>query len=220
MLIQRNRSLIEVDVATRAQREVAVLGDGWRLAGPGAVGADGRIAVWQRSECWYGCGPGYAYFTLSFVDATDGSPAADDRRFATVLTREPRLLGWQSDGDAVVVLTAAPDFELPGFEPPQVVALHPGGGRTELMTLPPATSRIDIARDLLDRFGAEPPSLADNAVDWLAARAPQALKLLAVVWLLVAARIGYRRWRDHRRRRAILAMIRADRGDGDVRATG
>ena len=79
------------------------------------------------------------------------------------------------------------------------------------MALPRVTSRIDIARDLLDRFGAEPPSLADNAVDWLAVRVPHALKLLAVVALLVVARIGYRRWRDRRRRRAILARIRAAR---------
>jgi hypothetical protein len=222
LLIQRDRSLIEVDIETRAQRTVALLDDGWQLAGPGAVGADGRIAVWQRSECryGYGCDPGYADFTLSFVDAIDGSPVTDDRRFATVRTREPRLLGWQSDGDAVVVLTAAPDFEQPGFEPPQVVALDPGGGRTELITLPQATSRIDIARSLLDRFGAEPPSLADSALDWLAVRGPQAVKLLAIVALLVAARIGYGRWRDRRRRRAVLARIRADRGNGEARAMG
>jgi hypothetical protein len=220
LLVQLDRSLIEVDVATRTQRTVTVLDDGWRLAGPGAVGADGRIAVWQRAQCGYGCGTGYADFTLSFVDATDGSPVPDDRRFATVRTREPSLLGWQSDGDAVVVLTASPDLEQPGFEPPQVLALDATGGWTELITVPPATSRIDIARDFLDRFGAEPPSLADNALDWLAVRGPQALKLLAVVALLVAARIGFRRWRDRRRRRAILARIRADRGDGEARATG
>lgn len=153
LLIQRDTVLLEVDLTTLAQHTVAVLGDGWRLGGPGAVGADGRIAVWQRFECGPGCSPAYVDFRLSFVNRGDGSLVTDPG-FATVRTKEPSLFGWQSDGDAVVVLTAASNAEHSGYEPPRVVALHPGGGETVLMTLPGTADRIDITRDLLNRFGA------------------------------------------------------------------
>lgn len=211
LVTQHGKQLNAFDLAAHTERTVAVLDDGWLLAGPGAVGPDGTIAVWQRSECGSGCGDGYADFTLSFVDGVDGAVVAGPT-LATVRTRQPSLLGWQSDGDAIVVLTA-PSGPAPGgdsvawyfdHEPPQVVALHLGGGETSLISLPSGASRIDIARNLLDRFGAAPPSLADHAVDWFAVRGRQATVLLAVVALLIAARIGYRRlrsrWRTGRSR--------------------
>jgi hypothetical protein len=112
----------------------------------------------------------------------------------TVRTGQPSLLGWQSDGDAVVVLSAASGAT--SATPPQVVALHPAGGHTALITVPRNANRIDVAGDLLDRFGGPAPSIGDHVVDWLAARGGPVIVVLSVVALLVVARVIHRRRRS------------------------
>jgi len=151
----------------------------------------------------------WADYTLSYVDVTTGS-VVEGPDLQPVRAERPSLLGWQSDGDAVVALTfrmnelalhtcAGPSCPSMRWQPPTVVALHPGGGQTTLVTTPASADRIDVARDLLDRFGAEPPSLGSRLVDLAWARAPQLATVVAVIALLVAGRLTYRKIRTHRR---------------------
>jgi hypothetical protein len=137
----------------------------------------------------------WADFTLSYVDVTTGS-AVEGPRLQPVRAEKPSLLGWQSDGDAVVALT----FRMNQFamhtcagascvplqwQPPTVVALHPGGGQTTLVTTPAGADRIDVARDLLDRFGAPAPSLGSRILDVARARVRQMLVIVAVLALIL-----------------------------------
>jgi hypothetical protein len=215
LLATKIRSELTIrDIATGTERTISGLPDRAVLAGPGAWRADGRIAFWQSSACATMCPQGWADFSLSHVDVTTGS-AVVGPDLQPVRAEKPSLLGWQSDGDAVVALTfrmnqfamdtcAGPSCVPPQWQAPRVVALHPGGGQTTLVTTPASADRIDVARGLLDRFGAPPPSLGSRMVDVARARAPQMLAIVAVLALIVAPFIVKR----IRRRRRITGIQR------------
>lgn len=195
LAVQRDRQVDVVDVDTRAVREVAVLDAEQSLAGPGAWRADGRLAVWDRTECAPGCPTSYSGFRLSYMDINDGSTV--EAGFDPVRAVTATVLGFQSDGDAVVVLAmteAGPDG--PHVGAPQVLALHPQGGQTTLITVTDEADRIDIARNLLDNFGGESPSSTDELLDVVRVRLPQVLIPIGAIALLVAAGLVYRRVRD------------------------
>ena len=203
-----------VDLVARTKRTLTDLGDRRILAGPGAWSADGRIAVWQLLDCGPSCTVTQTVrFELAYVDAERGTDV-DGPRFETFTARGSRLLGWQGDGDAVVVRyhdarTAAhsppPDAPSGSTEPPnhasplvtraEVVALSPGGGLTTLVTLPGDVDRVDVARDLLDRFGGPPPSLAARFLDWLGALCGEIALLAGIAAAVYAVRLVRRRIR-------------------------
>jgi hypothetical protein len=197
LALQLGRELTVLDLDTYAVRAVAELGARQVLAGPGAWSAGDRLAVWDGADCLPACPTSYTDVRLSFVDISGG--AVTQAGFDPVRAVSARLLGWQSDGDAVVVL-AMTSFEPAGphVGAPQVLALHPGGGRTALITVTADADRIDIARTMLDRFGGQPRSGWAMFLDLLSVRLPQAAPRLAVIAVLVAARPVYRRFRRRR----------------------
>lgn len=180
LALQRGTTLVVYDRG--AGHTAAELGAGARLAGPGAWTSDGRFAVWRPA--------GAGTYELTFVDGN--GPV-----FSPVHVASPRLLGWQSDGDAVVVLT-------PPSGAPRVVALHPGGGETDLVDVYGGANRVDIARDSLDRFGGPTPPVWVRLTDlaWVQARsyAPWLSPIALVVGaLFLRRRIRTGSWRKHPR---------------------
>lgn len=82
----------------------------------------------------------------------------------------------------------SPDDAGPYVGAPQVLAPHPNGGRTALVTVTADADRIDIARTMLDRFGGQPRSGWAMFLDLAGVRLPQVAPWLAVIAVLVAAR--------------------------------
>ena len=192
LAVQTGQTLKVLDLDTSTVRTVANLGQRQTLAGPGAWSTGGRLAVWDRTDCTPVCPAG---FRLSFVDISSGAVTEAD--FDPVQAVSAKLIGWQTDGDAVVVLTmTSPDPAGPHLGAPQVLALRPSGGRTTLITVTADADRIDVARDLLDRFGGDSPSGAEQFLDVVRVRLSQARLPIAVIALLVAAPLIYRRVRD------------------------
>jgi hypothetical protein len=203
-----------VDLVARTKRTLTDLGDRRILAGPGAWTADERIAVWRLLDCGPSCAATETVrFELAYVDAERGTDV-DGSQYETFTARGARLLGWQGDGDAVVVRyhdarTAAhsppPDAPSGSAEPPnhaspavtraEVVALPPGGGLTTLVTLPGDVDRVDVARDLLDRFGGPPPSPPARLLDWLGPLSDEIALLAGIAAAIYAVRLVRRRIR-------------------------
>ncbi|MGC9669351.1 hypothetical protein ACNTMW_22695 [Planosporangium sp. 12N6] len=198
-------SLYVADVATGTTRKLVDLGRRYRLAGPGAWTADGRIAVWEAvAGCEDDCElpyPGTGEFRLRFLDAGSGADVAGTG-LDQVRGQFPRLLGWQRDGDAVVETyrPAPPQASAPAAASLEVVALRPGGGRAVLVRLPADAHHVDVARDLLaeGRFGGAPPSTGDRLSDWLGGLAGRLAVLAAIVAGVVGVVVLRRRIRDRR----------------------
>lgn len=202
-----------LNVDTRAVRTVATLGAQQTLAGPGGWSAGGRLAIWNGSDCLPACTAGYRDFRLSFVDMGNG--AVTDAGFDAVQAVSARLLGWQSDGDAVVALSmTSHDPSGPRRAAPQVLSLHPGGGRTTLVTVTADADRIDVARDLLDHFGGDPRSGWSMFLDLLRVRLLKAAPWLAPIAVLVAGGL----WLRRRRRPGTTRRSRPGTGGSSRRA--
>jgi hypothetical protein len=197
LALQVDRELTVLNVDTRAVRGVAELSATQTLAGPGAWSAGGRLAVWDRTDCLPACPAGYLDLRLSFVDINDGSSAeASFDAMQTVSAMSATLLGWQSDGDAVVVLALTRlDPAGPQVAAPQIVALHPGGGQASLIAVTGEANRIDVARDLLDHFGGESRSGWELFVDTVRVRVGSVVVPIATIAALVIALLAYRRLR-------------------------
>ena len=188
-----------VDVVARTYRDLVQLGDQRLLAGPGAWTADDRIATWELFDCGTPCRtPGTAGFELTYVDAVRGTDA-DGPQLPTFHALGARLLGWQNDGDAIVVLNhdvlPPPAAPVPAAIAPEVVALRPGGGSTTLVTLPGNANRVDIDRNLLDRFGAAPISPGARYLDWLRPLLGEILIFAAIAAAIYGVRLLRRRGR-------------------------
>jgi hypothetical protein len=197
LALQQSTALSVLDVDTRTVRTVAKLGAAQTLAGPGAWRADGRLAIWNDADCGPTCPAGYHEFRLSFVDI--GSGVVTDGRFDAFEAVSAKLLGWQTDGDAVVVLgMMSPLAGNALVRPPQVLSLHPGSGRTSLITVVADADRIDVARNLLDHFGGDPRSGWAMFLDVFRVRLVQAMPWLGAVAILVAIVVTYRRVRARR----------------------
>ena len=155
-----------------------------------------RLAIWNGSDCGPACPASYHDLRLSLVDI--GTGAVTDARLDPVRAVSARLLGWQTDGDAVVVLTMT-NHEPTGPQAgvPQVLALHPGGGQRPLITVTADADRIDVARDLLDHFGGDPRSGWAMVLDVTGVRLPQTLPWLAAIAVLMAVVLAYRRYGRH-----------------------
>ena len=141
------------------------------------------------------------------MDVADGTEV-DGPRLETIHALGARLLGWQQDGDAVVVayrqtraqgepagqaigsLSWQTDYAVaPIGAYPEVVAVSPDGGSSALVVSPAGANRIDVARDLLDRFGGPPPSLPSRLLDWFGTRTEE---IVVAIVGLVAAIYGIR----------------------------
>ncbi len=93
-----------IDIVARTYRDLVGLGDRRVLAGPGSWTADGRIAIWELFDCGTPCdASGTVGFEITYVDAELGTDT-DGPRLATLHATGAILLGWQNDGDAIVVL--------------------------------------------------------------------------------------------------------------------
>lgn len=210
LALQRGATLDLIDVATgRAFRQLEV---GRRqLAGPGAWTANGTVALWDLPPtCGATCGlndpedvgefrltlldPGTAGYTPLGLDPVDGSL--------------PRLLGWRSDGSAVVTKYRPPDLSEPPPDGPapaasdmRIVALLPGGGTVELVDLPAGSNGAEVAVDLIHagRFGGPPPGALSRVGETLYGIVEMIWPLAAVALLVV---VVWRLRRPWSRRRA------------------
>jgi len=195
LAVQVGPSLWIVNVATAERREIrASVGQGRRLAGPGAWTSDGRLALAD------------AGLSITYLDVESGAEVTGPR-LDRVTGSALRLLGWQADGDAVVAVFQPPPppalvapHDLAWVSGVQLLALHPGGGRTELVDLPGDVLYVDVARDLLvaDRFGGPGASLPARWADWAAGLRTELTVLAGLVVLVVAVRL----------RRRIRALLR------------
>ncbi|HKE65650.1 MAG TPA: hypothetical protein VKB59_13520 [Micromonosporaceae bacterium] len=194
LVLQLGRELNVLNVDTGVVRTLASLGAAQTLAGPGAWRTDGRLAIWTGNDCLPACPASYHDFRLSFVDV--GTGAVTDGSFDMVRAVSARLLGWQTDGDGVVVLSmTSQDPGGPHVGAPQVLSLHPGGGRATLVTVTDHANRIDVARNLLDRFGGHPRSTWVMFLDLLRVQLRQAMPWLAGLAVLIAVAVAFRRIR-------------------------
>jgi hypothetical protein len=211
--------LVTIDIATGASHELTSLSSGQQLAGPGAWSPDGRnLSMLTIDGCLASCPVSRINartLRLSSVDAATGAPATGSG-FDSLTGASLRLLGWRSDGDAVVVRYV--DQALPGdpvtdtsdvtaFKPVgdvDLIALHPGGGRTTLLDkAAQQVMDIDVPADLIryGQFGgpARAPSFFPLP-GWIWAAAVVLLVVVAglssipiLVWLRIRKiRRGYR----------------------------
>jgi hypothetical protein len=215
LLVQLDRQLVLLDTGDGSRRTVAVLGIGQRLAGTGAVSADGsRVAVLTPTGCSDACSNAERnrrQWRLDVLDTATGT-ALPGPGFDRVTGAAVRVAGWQRDGTAVVVVYRDEENAGAGAAPAapttyrevdraDLLALRPGGGTTTLIhPSGVAIWDLDVARDLLvdGRFGGpspEPPPFP--AADWLYVTA--AAVLLPIVGLVIVIRRVRRR---RRRRRA------------------
>jgi len=220
LAVQRNMALHVVDLTSGTHRKIADTGPRQRLAGPGAWTSDSRIAMWDMTGCDADCTVAEVdtrVFRVAYLDPDRGVEVYGPR-LSEVTGLGVRILGWQQDGDAVVVVFHPAADVPPGRQIPvswqkddgfmrgdaEVFALHSDGGRTELVTFPHRADSVDIARDLLvaDRFGGPAPSLAERFGDWLAPLVGRILLFVAGVVVLLSVR---RFWRKFRERRAVPA---------------
>jgi hypothetical protein len=194
VVVQVDGHLHVVDIAAHTQATLAPLGGYALLAGPGAWRRDGRIAIWATQPCDQTCDRlDEVHLRLSYLDSTFGLEV-DGPQFDQLTALGARLLGWQASGDAVVTVirpAGEPAPEPDPLAPPggraDLVALAPGGGSHELVSLPGTTNRVDVAAQLLDRFGGQPPSLSARLADWITHLSSLGVGLVVVVVLVVAA---------------------------------
>ena len=219
--IRASRRPCREDVASGSPTSVIGVSSPARVRGPSTAGS--RSGTSSSAEPRADRPESFG-FELSYVDAELGIDV-EGPRLPPIHGWQARLLGWQSDGDAVVVLdrnagpldpilehgmptdvptwqaTAQPEVD----QTPEVLALRPGGGSITLVTLPRNANRVDIAVDLLDRSGGSPASLQSRILDWLGTRIDELLVLVAVAAAIVGGVLLCRRtrtgfWRYPRRR--------------------
>jgi hypothetical protein len=200
VVLQISGELRIVDLATRTQRTLVRLGADQLLAGPGAWRGDGSIAVWY----WVSL-PNVPTLlsSMSYVDSSSGAEVDGPQlyRFGAV---GARLLGWRSNGDAVVLRDEPVGDSAPAAQP-----LSPPGGRAELVgvnatsvyplvDLPGGTNRVDVAAQLLDRFGGPSPSISYRLGDWLRTHVTDLVGLAAVIAVVTGTVVLRRRFRRRR----------------------
>jgi hypothetical protein len=184
VVVQNGRKLHLIDLATATQRALDDLAPNQRLAGPGALRRDGRIGIWTVTGCLTQCSRdemAARTSQLTYVDSKTGGVTAGPQ-VDSVTGPGARLIGWQDDGDAVVLAFAAgradstsggsswPDDDAASSDgPSQLLAMHPGGGHASLVDLPRGAVHVEVASDLLsaDQFGGPAPSTLSRYGDWL-----------------------------------------------------
>lgn len=202
-------TVYQVDVAAQRGRPLFNRSDNQVLAGSGAWTPHGRLALWEIARCLDVCGSGLGAvqasdYRVTYVDADTGTTASGPR-LDMVSAHSLRLLGWTPDGAAIVHLFHE------GFPPEhqqtsQILALHPGGGRSTLVTLPRGAREVNLARDVIQqgRFGGSTPSWAARVADVIDSRRSDLLWTFGVgAALFLAARmiVDLRRRRPPRRPR-------------------
>ncbi|MEV0154002.1 hypothetical protein AB0H57_09720 [Micromonospora sp. NPDC050686] len=212
-------ALYVVETAGMTVRRIAALTPAERLAGPGAWSPDGtRLTMWTMGDCEDGttCDerrlarrpirPGWR-------DATTGA-VVDGPRLPAARGLAARLLGWQGDGDAVVVeyqpeagLTREPDnprwseTDWWAVGSVTVTELRRDGSRHRLVDLPGSALFVDVPAGLLDSFGGPAPSRVEGALRWLLALWWPIGQFLLLVVVAVVVVSGLRRWRLRTRSR-------------------
>ena len=198
LAVQAGSDLFVVDVTSGAGSTFMLPAADRRLAGPAAWAPDGGIAVWTVTDgCAGGCdlpAAGTGMFRLVIVDSTSGEdlvvPDLDPVR-----GQFPRLLGWLSNGDAVVQVYEPAPPGPSGRSRLRVVALHPGGGTTTLVRLATDAHAVDVASDLLraGHFHGDPPALGARLGDWLSGLAVPLGTAALLIAGLVAVNLRRRR---------------------------
>jgi hypothetical protein len=214
LAVQAMTKLSIIDTADGTTRRVVDVGERRRLAGPGAWSPDGRrLAMADLAGCVSACtrdALSTRTWRLGYLDPQTGADTSGSTVDA-VDGMVVEMLGWQADGDVVVLTYRCTPFCYTEYEGdrdrPRLLALHPGGGRSELITLPAFVERIDVARDLVlaDRVGGPAP----RPSAW-----PVALYVYRVgaVLLLVFVGLPTLIWQLVRRTRRRPAMIAAGAG--------
>ncbi|MBY8874153.1 hypothetical protein K7640_20200 [Micromonospora sp. PLK6-60] len=212
-------ALYVVETAGMTVRRIATLTPAERLAGPGAWSPDGtRLAMWTMGDCEDGTTCDERRLARRAIrpgwrDATTGA-VVDGPRLPAARGLAARLLGWQGDGDAVVVeyqpeagLTREPDnprwSETDWWAVGSVTLteLRRDGSRHRLVDLPGSALFVDVPAGLLDSFGGPSPSRVEGAVRWLLALWWPLGQFVLLLVAAVVAGSGLRRWRRRTRRR-------------------
>lgn len=211
VVVQVGDALHLIELADGSRREVVDLGSRRRLAGVGAWLPDGRrIAILEMTGCETDCDNralNSRAYRIRYLDAERGVEVSGPR-FDDVVGIGARLLGWQRNGDAVMVRHDAnkvvhngpmratwdgTDSSVVGNV--ELIALHPGGGRARLVELPAGAMQVDVPRDLVEAgaFGGPSPSWVEGGVRQMAGAVtpivlglgPALVVLLFVLLLLV-----------------------------------
>jgi hypothetical protein len=151
------------DLATLDQTVIEV-GPERLLAGVGAWRADGRIALWERSQLG-----GDDPYSLRLVLLDLASKAVEVTGHDPVTGLGAWLLGWRSDGTAVVetfhgTVIGPTTNPVDVARRAELLGLPSDGGRSVLVRLPTDVNRVEVARARLDAFGGPTPS---RCGDWL-----------------------------------------------------
>lgn len=207
--VQVGDTLHLVDVADSSRRRHVELGSRRMLAGGGAWLPDGRrLAILDMADCVTGCDDPALHphaYQVRYLEADSGvevpGPPLDD-----VVGVRPRLLGWQADGDAVVVEPGLNG----GSGGVELIALRPGGGRSRLVDLPAEAQDVDVPRDLVGAgaFGGPSPSVVEGRLrEVLAPVTPVVLALgpglVVPLFLLLAVVVSMVSLIRRRRRRRL-----------------
>jgi WD40 repeat protein len=196
--VQALTTLSIVDTADGTVRRLPDLPARTRLAGSGAWTPDGRLAVSDVDGCLRDCRAAAAdarTWRLRYLDPRSGAETPDPT-YDAVDGMVAEVLGWQPDGD-VVVLTYRSSTPTGGTvyegdrREPQLLVLHAGGGRDRLIALPAFVDRIDVAHDLVvaDRFGGPAPAPAVWPIAHYVYRVTAALLFVFVALPLLAWRL-------------------------------
>jgi hypothetical protein len=196
---------------TETLDQVTVPATGARqLAGAGAWTPDGPLAAWDIEPSGAAVDPNVMRLVL--IDPATGA-TVDGPVFDPVPGLAAWVLGWQSDGAAVVESfhgpIMAPGEPIDFARSARLDAYRPGGGRSELVQLPADATRVDVARDWLDRFGGPAPPWSSRALDVLAGRVLEAILLCLVVAIGITV-VGWYRRRDAARRRRSVSAASVD----------
>jgi WD40-like Beta Propeller Repeat len=206
LAVQSSQSLTIYDTETLDQATVPATG-ARRMAGVGAWTPDGYLAAWDVEPSGAAVDP--HVMRLVLIDPATGATAAGPV-FDPVSGLAAWVLGWQSDGAAVVQsfhgAIMAPGEPIDFTRSARLDAYRPGGGRSELVQLPGDATRVDVARDWLDHFGAPAPSWPARALDVLAGRVLEAILLCLVVAISITVAGWHRRRGAARRCRSVRTV--------------
>jgi hypothetical protein len=220
LAIATETSLDVIDLRDGATRKLATLTARHRIAGPGAWLPDGqRLAVYYIGGCEEGrqCNErelSQRLFQIEYLDAATGQTTSGPK-LAPAEGLAARLLGWQSDGDAVVAVYSPEAgavkmlddinwsetdwWTVGGVE---LKEFRADGSQHRLVSLPSSALFVEVPTNLLDRFGGPSPSFVEGAIrDALAVYWP--VGQVGEVCLLVVLTMVVLAWRRRRRRRQL-----------------
>ncbi len=199
-------------------RQLTSVNESFRLAGQGAWLPDGKtLAHYVVRSCNGGeaCDEGQLArreFQIGYLDTETGL-ATQGPKLAAPIGLSARLLGWQSDGDAVVAVHSPEagrgkeandtywsedDWWIVGGV--RLIEFRADGSRHELVSLPSSALFVDVPANLLDSFGGPAPNPIEGKLREMAA-VMWPVGFVCELFVLLAISAGTLSWLRARRRR-------------------